>query len=279
MAVHSLADALSSGDDAYGSDPDPRLVRDALPFALKLNESLLAENPTHAGLLLSACRGFTGYSYLFVEQDADRAEPVDIAAATALRQRARGLYVRARDYGLRGLDVAHPGISAELITDPKHAVLRAHKFDVPLLYWTAASWGSLISLSKDQPERIADQPIVEALIDRALYLDDAYDEGAIHTFLITYEMARKTETSDPDDRAREHYERALALSQNHSAAAMVAYAESVCVARQRRNEFEATLHKAIAVNVDAHPQTRLMNVVMQERARWLLSRADDLFVE
>ena len=38
---------------------------------------------------------------------------------------------------------------------------------------------------------VANQPQVEALIDRALELDESFGQGAIHTFLITYEMARR----------------------------------------------------------------------------------------
>jgi predicted anti-sigma-YlaC factor YlaD len=279
IAVRNLSDALASGADVYASDDDPDLVRQALPFALKLNESLLAENPRHRGLLLSACRGFTGYSYLFLEQDADRTESVDLAAATAMRHRACRLYLRARNYGLQALDAAHEGFRQQLYADPRSAVARAVRADVSLLYWTAASWGSAISLSKDQPERIAEQPIVESLIDRALQLDEGFDAGAIHSFLITYEMARKGDASDPVARARQHYERALELSERQSAVPMVAFAESVCIARQDRRQFEEVLHHAIAIDVDARPQTRLMNVVMQRRAQWLLSRADDLFVQ
>ncbi|PYQ47942.1 MAG: hypothetical protein DMF78_22480, partial [Acidobacteria bacterium] len=33
------------------------------------------------------------------------------------------------------------------------------------------------------------------------------------------------------------------------------------------------------VDVDAVPDMRLANLVYQKRARWLLGRADDLFVE
>jgi predicted anti-sigma-YlaC factor YlaD len=39
------------------------------------------------------------------------------------------------------------------------------------------------------------------------------------------------------------------------------------------------LDAALAVNVDAAPEYRLANIVAQQRARWLLSRIDDLFVE
>jgi predicted anti-sigma-YlaC factor YlaD len=59
----------------------------------------------------------------------------------------------------------------------------------------------------------------------------------------------------------------------------VAYAESISVARQDRKEFEDLLRKALAVDPDAEPPLRLSNLVYQQRARWLMGRTDDLFVE
>ena len=47
-----------------------------------------------------------------------------------------------------------------------------------------------ISLSKDNPALIAEMPCVEAMMDRALALDEAFDYGAIHVYFITYEMGR-----------------------------------------------------------------------------------------
>jgi predicted anti-sigma-YlaC factor YlaD len=279
LAINSLADALSGGGTTFASDDDPELIRQALPFSLKLIESLLEETPRHRGLLLAACSGFTQYAYAFVQQDADELEMRDLAAATALRDRARKLYLRARSYGLRALDAAHPGFSEQVLEHPRQTVRRAGAKDVPLLYWTAACWGAAISISKDTPDMIADQPVVEALIDRALELDESFEGGAIHAFLITYEMVRRGAHAAPETRARRHFERAMQLSGGYAVSPLVAMAENVCVQEQNRTEFEVLLQQAVAVDVDARPQRRLMNLIMQRRARWLLSRSDDLFVE
>jgi len=274
--VNKLGDALAAGGQTYSSDPDPDLIRDAAPFSLKLMESLLAENPRHAGLLYATASGFTQYAYAFVQQDADQVEDRDLAAATALRIRARGLYLRARDYGLRGLDVAHPGLSAALRRNPRPALAVCQVEDVRLLYWTAASWAAAISVSKDQPALIGDLPFVDALIARALALDEAYDSGAIHSFMVTYEMSRPG--GDPAARARQQFDRAMTLNGGQHAGPLVAYAEAVCVQQQHREEFQRLLNQALAINPDARPEWRLVNLVMQRRARWLLSRIDDLFL-
>lgn len=280
MAVNQAGNALASGGTTFSSDDDPDLVRDAAPFSLKLMESLLAESPHHKGLLLATASGFTQYGYAFVQPQADELETRDMAAAVAGRDRARKLYIRARNYGLRGLEVGHAGFQEKLRQDPVLAVQRMTKADVPLLYWTAAAWGACISISKDKPEIVADVPKVGALIERALALDEEYEKGAIHSFMISYEMARPgTKPADAVALAKKHFDRALELSAGKLAAPLVAYAEAVCIQKQQHAEFEKLLNQALAIDVDQMPDQRLANLIMQRRARWLLSKADELFAD
>ena len=278
MAVNKVGDALAGSGTTFASDDDPELVKAAVPFSLKLMEGLLNESPRHEGMLLATASGFTEYAYAFVQQDADELEDKDLAAAEEIRGRARRLYLRARNYGLRGLEVRHKGFEKALRADPKQAVRVAKLKDVPLLYWAAVSWAGAISLSKDNPDLIAEMPVVEAMMDRALALDEAFDDGAIHSFLITFEMSRPGGTGDPAARSRQHFNRALALSQGLQAGPMVSFAEAVCVQKQDLEQFETLLHRALAINPDAKPEWRLVNLVMQRRAKWLLSRTDQLFL-
>jgi predicted anti-sigma-YlaC factor YlaD len=279
FAINKLGDALAKSGTTFASDDDPDLIQGAVPFSLKLIESLLAESPRHRGLLFAASSDFTQYAYAFVNQDADELEEQDLDKAMALRARARRLYLRARDYGLRGLEVRYRDFGKALRADPTAAAARTRVSDVPLLYWTAASWGLAISVSKDIPDLVADQPQVEALIDRALQLDEEFDYGAIHSFLITYESSRLSGKGDFTERSRAHFKRAMELSGGKMASPLVALAETVSVHKQDRKEFQALLDQALAIDVNSKPEWRLNNLVTQRRARWLLVRADQLFVE
>jgi len=243
-ALNKAADAVAQSSTTFSSDDDPELVKAAAPFSLKLMESLLADNPRHQGLLTSAASGFTQYAYAFVQEEADEVEPEDFAAAEAMRARAKRLYLRAQRYGLRGLEVKHPGFEKALLANPKATVRAAAKSEVPLLYWTAAAWASAISLSKDNPELIGQIPAMEALIDRALELDESYGNGSIHSFLISYEMSRSGAAGDPVARARKHFERALVLSHGSDASPLVALAEAVTIQKQDVKEFESLLNRA-----------------------------------
>jgi len=278
-ALNRIGDALADGGTAFAADDDPELIRSAAPFSLKLIESLLAETPRHKGLLLAASRGFTQYAYAFLQQEAEETEAQDVTRAATLEDRARRLYRRARDYGVRGLAAERPGFERRLREDARRAAAEIQAADVALLYWTAASWGALIGVSKAEPDVLGELPIVEALIDRALALDESFERGAIHTFLIGYEGVRQGASGDPVERSRRHFARAMELSGGQEAAPLLALAEAVSVPQQRRAEFEALLKQALQIDSAQASALRLANLVAQRRARWLLSRTDHLFTD
>jgi len=276
MAINKIGDAIASGGSTYERDEDLELVQGALPFGLKLIESMLSEVPKHKGLLLAAAQGFTSYAYLTVQQDLERAAVSDFDAAEKLRERARRLYLRGHNYGLRGLDAAHPAFSAKLNASPEEAVKLLGPKELPLLYWTAASLGLAIASSRDNVSMIARIPEVEALLNRGLALDEKWRNGALHEFAIV--MAAAKPGSVDYNTIERHYRRALELSNGASAGVHVTYAESVAVPRQQQKDFQELLQRALAINLEEHEDVRLMNELAQRRARWLLGRIDDLIL-
>lgn len=278
-ATKVIANAVSSSSGGvYAQDDDPELVRAAVPFGLKSMEALLDEHPTHEGLLTSLSSGFTQYGYAFAYADAEEAElSGKTAQARALRERGKKLFLRARDYGLRGLDVRYPGLAEKLrrARDLEPALAPLKKEDVPLVYWTAASWALAISSAKEDMALVAELPVPGALMKRALALDEAFDDGAIHEFFITWDAVQ----GGPDGlaRAKQHFDRAVALSGGKKLGPLVTYAEVVAVARQDRAEFTRLLLQVSQADVEAYKPYRLVNVLAQRRARLLLAHADDLF--
>ena len=273
-----MANSLAGGVDVYGTDEDPELVGDALPFGLKTMESLLATVPDHQGLLLSLCRGFTSYANAYVQAEGDLLVNTDYARAQALHERALKLYLRAQGYGLRGLELRNRGIGEELRLDPARAAARIQRRDLPMLYWTAAAWGSAIALGKDRPELLADLPAIRALMERGLALDEAYEGGAFHEALIVLDALPEA-MGGSEASARRHFARAVELSRDTKASPYVTLAQSIAVLKQDRAEFESLLNRAIEFDPGADPSQRLMATVMQRRARALLAREDEFFLD
>ena len=278
FAVNKLGDALSApGPSVYTTDDDPELIRAALPFSLKTVESLLQTSPKHKGLLLTACSGFTSYANAFVQLDAEALESTDYEESERLKARARRLYLRGRDYCMRRVELRRPGLREALAKDPATALGTA-KYDVDELYWLGASWGSAIAVGVDQPDLVADFPVVRTLMERALAIDEDYADGAIHEVFITLDGMSPSMGGDAA-RARQHFDRAVALSKGKSASAYVAMAASVAQPAQDKDEFIALLDKALAVNPDDVPDIRLATLIAQRRARILQARVDELFTD
>lgn len=271
-----VGNALAAGGSSWSTEDDPELVREALPFALKTMESLAAEAPKHTGLRLALCRGYVGYAAGFLEPEADAIEVRAFEEAKALRRRAERLYVRALGYCRQALDISYAGASKELATAPDLALARITKSGVETLYWTGVAWGSAISLALDRPDRVADLPTVRAIFERALALDETWDQGSLHEAMIVFD-AMPALMGGSAEGARRHFERSLALSGGRRASPYVTWARSSAVARQARREYREVLDKALAIDPDASPPDRLVNLISQQRARVLLARIDDFF--
>ncbi len=276
-AINQIGDALASGSSTYASDEDLELVGEALPFGLKLIESLLAESPQHKGLLLAACEGFTSYTWVYVQQEGDRVAQENLQRARQIRTRARKLYLRAHRYGLRRLEASYQGITQRLETDPQAALSVVKREDIPALYWTAAALGLAISVSKNDAEMLARLPEVEAFLEQSLALDESWDEGALHEFQITLAGAKPGALDV--HQIKQHFDRALQLSGGGHAGLYVAYAEVVSVKEQNRSEFRSLLERALAIDPAQYEEVQLVNLVAQRRAQWLLGRIHELFLE
>jgi len=277
-AVKLLADSLSEGTSSFATDDDPELIREAIPFGLKTFEGMLDTLPRHRPLLRSVAAGFTSYSAAFIQPEIRGLEDVDLDLARAEKVRARRMFLRARDYGLRALEVSYPNLRQKLMTDPKAALAKTKKTDVPDLYWTAAAWGSAISLGKDQMGLVADVPIVDALIHRALELDESWDAGSLTEFMIAFET-RGDDQGGSVDRARTYFNRTMELARGARISPLVSLAENVSIPAPNRAEFDRLLDEALAFDCDSHPETRLVNLLAQKRARQLKARAGSLFLE
>jgi hypothetical protein len=276
LAVSGLSSALSGSAAAYAQEDDPELVRGALPFVMKTVEGVLIESPDNEDLLSTACTTFGLYAYL-VQIEGEGLQASDYAGGQRLKRRALALHLRARDYGLRALELRHGGIGERLRTEPARAVEALEGEDVELAYNTAGTWGLAIGLAKDDPALVADVDAVRALLRRTLELEEDWDRGALHEAMIAVEGLPKAMGGSPE-RAREHFQRALALSGGQRASLYLSLAENVSVPAQDRDEFERLLGQALAIDLDSAPDLRLSNRLAQDRARRLLDGIDDLFL-
>ncbi len=281
LAVHTVAGFLSGSGQStvFTGDDDPELVGAALPFALKTYESLLESDPHDAPLALATGRAFASYAFLFVQAPSDLLPPEQVEQQTALRQRAKKLFLRARDYVLQGLENRRPGFRTALDKEGAAAALRlTRKEDSDYLYWAAAAWMGAFSADPFDFVQIVAVPRAVAMLQQVDAWDDAYGAGAVHEIFISFYGGAPPDLGGGEQKARASFARALALSKGMRAGPYIALATSVSVKNQDAAEFRELLGKALAIDVNADIPDRLVNIVSQRKARWLLDHVDDYFV-
>lgn len=276
MAVNSIAGLLAEGEAVLRSDDDLDLVKAPLANNLWLMETMLETSPEHREMLLSATKGFLLFAYGFVEPDLFGLDFTQFEEKQAVRRRAARLYRRATGYGMRGLEVNHPGIEARLRNSPEAAAAELETEDAALALWTGTALGAWIAMDTDNPEATADLSLMGALLHRSRELDDTVDDGVVYDYLSIYEVSR---IGGSIDAGREYYEHALEIGPARAPVLWSTWAETGSVAGGNRGEFEALLRQTLDFDIDSEPGARLLNQVAQERAAWLLANVDDYFLD
>ncbi len=120
-------------------------------------------------------------------------------------------------------------------------------------------------------------PVVAAMLDRAIALDESFEAGALHEFAITFDPARPEGTTPAAQKA--HFDRARQLAEGEKISALVTYAQAVSGPSQNKAEYESLLKEAASYDVDQPKarKNRLANVLAQRRAAYLLKHEDDVF--
>jgi predicted anti-sigma-YlaC factor YlaD len=295
IATRAVANALTGvgNSTVFTGDTDPELIGGALPLAIKMYEALLETQPNHDGLILTTGSLFVMYATAFVQQPAEMLPPQELDRKKAGQERAKQLYLRGVAILSRGLERRYPGITGSGITgsgytgqggEDRAAILarytaRMKKSDVPLIYWYVAGSVSAYAIDPFDLGLGTRLPALIALINRAYELDGNFNNGALDEFFVLFHASVPAALGGDPSKIGLHYEKALEKSQGRSAAAYLAYAQAVCIPAQDYAGFRQNLEAALAIDVNADPSSRLVNVINQRKARYLLSRASWYFLE
>jgi len=279
--MNMVADALAGegGSEVFTSDPDPILVGDAIPFAIKMYEALLSQNPEHQGLINTTGSMFVMYANAFVQGPAEMLPQSSYQERIDAQNRAKSLYLRGLGILYRGLELKYPGFSESYSQgNISEFLVKMKKEDVPALYWSSAAGLSAFSLNAfdlDLGIRIME---FYALVECAYKLDPDFNSGALDEFLMIFHASIPAGMGSDRSMVEPHFQRALEKSHGLSAGAYVSYAQSICVPAQDYEKFKEMLTKALEIDVDKNPENRLVNIINQRKARYLLDTASRLFV-
>jgi predicted anti-sigma-YlaC factor YlaD len=282
LAAYAVADVLTGegSSDVFTSDPDPQLVGDALPFTIKMYESLLSASPLHQGLINTTGSLCIMYANAFVQGPAEQLPRFRHDERQAALDRAQKLYLRGVNLLYRGLDLKYPDFNGAFSKGALPSVLaKMNKADVPALYWAAVGGLSAYSLNSFDMDLGVRVPEFLALAQRAYELDPDFNSGALDDFLFLYYASVPQSMGGDRTRAEMHYQRALEKSGGLLAGPYVSYAQAVSIPAQDYAKFKELLDTALSIDPDKDTANRLVNILSQQKARYLLDSAALFFVE
>jgi len=281
FVMKKMADGLSGDSEgsAFTRDNDPQLMADALPLAMKLYETILEKNPKHADVHCATAKVFCSYSYAFINFPADTLPSEESITKLAMYQRAKKMYLRAREYGLTGLEIRHPGFRETFKTNADSALAQTTAKDCDLLYWTGLSWMGAFSTDKFDMKLALSVPKAVKLMKRVAELDSAYGDGAIDEFLITFYGAMPSSMGGDLEKAKHHFDRAVELTEENSAGPYTAYASAVAIPAQNRELFDELISKATEINPDDVHDNLLFRTIQYNKAVWYMNHSDNFFVD
>lgn len=264
MTVVGAASLVEDVGKAAAKQSELRVIREGMPAYLMLLDGMVEGWPDNERLLLAAAQAYASFASAFVgAEDAAFRDP---------------LLLRAKTYALQALE--QRGISAPLTSpfgDFERRVGQTSRPDLPYLFWSASCWGNWIGAHANSIAAVAELPRVEALMRRALALDETYYYGGPHIFMGVLYASRPRVAGGNLDLSKEHFLKAIEIGQGKFLAADVYYADYYARKAFDRELFVATLKKVLETPADIVPELTLLNTVARHKAEALLAKTDEYF--
>ena len=252
------ASFFAEKSDAHGYHAGPALLSQL--------DGFIYSAPENTDLLLLGAELNCGYAMTFL----DNRDPVWAASQ----------YRKGKDYALRALKVEDEKVYEAVLKGDEGGLAEqlkgVDKDELEHIFWVAMCWGGLINVTKDASQA-ADLPVPELLMKRSLEIDESYYFGGGHLFFGMLYGGRTEMLGGDLPRGKEHYDRAMELTQGKFLMARVHYARYYAVTAQNPELYLRLLNEVLSAPVDSPADMNLTNAVARVDAAHLLDRVSDFF--
>jgi hypothetical protein len=263
MALKFTPHLISNFTQVLFEECDTGLARDAVPADLKLMEGLLRHDLDNEDLLTALCMGYTGYAFLFVEEN----DP----------DRASRLYLRARGYGLRAMGIPSFRDTKEGRKALCDRLRTVGKGRLPALFWTSMSWNAWINLNLDKPSALAQLGTAEACLKRVLQIGPDFLHGAPHVLMGSLLSARPGLLGGNEAKAKAFFDKAMQLSNRRFLLVHYYLARYYAVRTQNKDLFLRLIREVAQSAPEDMQDVCLINAVIKERMGRLKQKAEEFF--
>lgn len=282
-AIATTSKVLKRAQPSLKMESDYELAARAIPGTLKTVEGFWMAHAT-ADTRDLLTEGYCQYGIGFVEDEWEVAlikKDFDLAAYHETR--ATKMFLRCMNYALMALGKRwQDGLFGDTDSVAKLVDSASSGQRTPLM-WAAIGLGSMINHNKDNVDLVAQAPTAKAMLLKVVALDernppkDKVLAALPHVALGLLYTAGGTQLGGDAAKATEHFQKALALTNDMFLLARVNYARKVGVMTQNRQLFRDELIKVLQTNPNIWPEQRLANEIAHRRARRYLSQEKELF--
>jgi len=242
---------------------DPETVKQAIPAYLILISSLIRGDENNIDLLISGSKLYGAYASVFVD-DADRKRILAnqsfnyASRAVCLKKKAACSYATASYYEFEQI------------------LAMFKKRDASLLFALGAAWAGQVQANGSDWNAVADLPKVKATIARVLVLDESVANGDAHVYMAVMQSFLPPAMGGKPELAKQHFERALEISDGSNLMALLLYAEKYARLVFDKELHDKLLKQLLDYEIDISEKT-LINTIAKSRAKILLEESDDYF--
>ncbi|MBN1601161.1 MAG: hypothetical protein JW915_06105 [Chitinispirillaceae bacterium] len=279
MATRKITDTLAnSSGGSFTSDDDPELIADALPFTIKLYESLIEKDSTNPALYLATSKLICLYSQYFISAPLDTIS--DPLQKKAIGKRAKKLFLRSREYALKSLDIKIPGIKKAILSESIDSSLKKiTAADTTALFWTSVAWLGAIGADRSDFSLAMGIKKPLSIARKVIEINPTFYQGMAHELLGIVSVNIPKSLGGGLDTAAYYFQKALELCDSSRASAFVLYATNVAQKKNDRSHYIYLLQKASSISVESYPQLRLQNTLYQQKTRTLIANVNSVFPE
>ena len=254
----------------FGAD----IIEYTIPLTAKAQEKKIRKDSFNSEVYLEASERLIQFSYAILMDKADRLMYADYYTAREYYSEALDLFLISREYMLTALSLRHPDFKSKMIDKESMSFTTR---DIPYLYWLSGAMAGSISASKGDPRYLIDLTNIRWLLENAIALEPGWDKGALYSAMMSVHLNDTTGDRDSEKKALEYFELADRAAKGSNIGIYVTLAESFAVAKQDKDYFLELLNKALSMDINADKDMKQANLLSKLRAKWLLTRIDDLF--
>tara|TARA_Y100000813_G_scaffold179266_1_gene146887 strand:- start:191 stop:862 length:672 start_codon:yes stop_codon:yes gene_type:complete len=217
------------------------------------------------------------YGFGIIMEQASRLIDEDYSKAMAKYEQANKIFSEARDSGISIMSKKYPSFNKWL---NKETSIDFNADDMNDIYWLAASIGGCISSSRGDPFELINLPNVGRLLRTGIDINPEWGNGSFYSAMISFTTTR----SDLNeimlrDSVNFYFDKAILYSNGKDAGPYLTYAESIHKPFQERKNFVDKLNYVINMENKPSNEFELTNLLAKSRAKWLLARTNEYFLE